>query len=241
MKIISGMHRSGTSLVARIFYESGADMGDPETFYRPDKWNPDGYFEQPDIHAINMPLINGPWWKFSYFHLPSTKKILARAAKRAEQIRAASAKYTGRVVKETRFCLTLSAWIRYGAEIEGMLVCLRDPIQVARSLQKRNSISIRRGLNLWYLHNIRLLEQAADLPAWYVYYDNLLAEEKFYKEMGSALRFFGYDLPPDRMEAIRRKCVKPQMNHNAGKADFYPQKITALWEKLFESHNAQFE
>ena len=29
MKIISGMHRSGTSLVARLFYESGADMGNP--------------------------------------------------------------------------------------------------------------------------------------------------------------------------------------------------------------------
>ena len=74
MRIITGMHRSGTSLVARLFYEFGADMGTPEYFYRPDKWNPEGYFEQPDIHAINMPLINGPWWKLAYFWLPSTKR-----------------------------------------------------------------------------------------------------------------------------------------------------------------------
>ena len=67
MKLIAGMHRSGTSLVARLAFELGADFGDPETFYRPDRWNPDGYFEQIDIHAINMPLINGPLWKFSLF------------------------------------------------------------------------------------------------------------------------------------------------------------------------------
>ncbi len=60
MKIISGMHRSGTSLVARLFFEGGANMGNPLEFYRSDKWNTDGYFEQPDIHSINMPLINGP-------------------------------------------------------------------------------------------------------------------------------------------------------------------------------------
>ena len=42
MKIITGMHRSGTSLVAQIAHRAGAEMGDPETFYRPDRWNPDG-------------------------------------------------------------------------------------------------------------------------------------------------------------------------------------------------------
>ena len=66
MHIITGMHRSGTSLVARIFHLMGANLGDEDTFYQPDMWNPEGYFEQPDIHSINMPLVNGIFWKFSY-------------------------------------------------------------------------------------------------------------------------------------------------------------------------------
>ena len=70
MKLISGMHRSGTSLVAQLFFEAGADMGNPSTFYPTDKWNSDGYFEQTDILAINQPLINGFLGRFSYFWLP---------------------------------------------------------------------------------------------------------------------------------------------------------------------------
>jgi len=67
MKIITGMHRSGTSLVARLFFEAGADLGDPTTFYRPDRWNPDGYYEQPEIHGLNMKLTEGWLWKFVFF------------------------------------------------------------------------------------------------------------------------------------------------------------------------------
>lgn len=79
-------------------------MGDPATFYRPDKWNPEGYYEQPDIHAINMPLINGPWWKFAYYRLPLTDTILRRAVRFEEQIRKTAEAYRRRVVKETRYC-----------------------------------------------------------------------------------------------------------------------------------------
>ena len=46
MILIAGTHRSGTSLVARLLYESGADFGNPEGFYPPDQWNRGGYFEQ---------------------------------------------------------------------------------------------------------------------------------------------------------------------------------------------------
>ena len=83
------MHRSGTSLVARLFFEAGEDLGDPANFYRPDRWNPDGYFEQPDIHAINMPLVHGIWGRLSYFAPPSTHAVLKRGCRRAVRRRRA--------------------------------------------------------------------------------------------------------------------------------------------------------
>lgn len=239
MFIISGMHRSGTSLVARLFHEAGADMGDPETFYRPDQWNPDGYFEQPDIHAINMPLINGPWGKLAYFRPPSTATIMRRAARRTEQIRATAAKYQDKVVKETRFCLTLPAWTAAGARVTGILVCLRDPIQVARSLQKRNRISIARGLELWRLHNARLLEHATDIPLWFVYYRDILDPQHSAGEVTAAFRFFQSSLPPDEIERIRRLVVKPGMNHHATTTYPYPAPVAKLWEELLPRHAAQ--
>lgn len=241
MKIISGMHRSGTSLIARLFHEAGADMGDPDTFYRPDKWNPDGYFEQPAIHEVNMPLIRGRWWKFSYFMLPSEKTILKRARKLAGRIRETAACFEGKVVKEARFCLTLPAWLAYGAHIDRILVCLRDPIHVAGSLQKRNRISVRRALGLWSLHNSRLLESAKGIDLWFVYYRNVLSQELYFHEMGSAFRFFGYNFSDDELGALRTKCVKPQMNHHQQQSFSYPPDVQKLWDELLNRHESQFD
>jgi len=241
MKIISGMHRSGTSLVARLFYEAGAEMGDPDHFYRPDKWNPDGYFEQPEIHAINMPLINGPWWKFAYFALPSNNTIMRRARKLADQIKQTGARYEGKVVKETRFCLTLPAWLKYGAHVDGILVCLREPMQVAHSIQKRNRTTIKHALNLWRIHNLRLLENAKGLPLRFVHYGCVLDPNLFSREMKGAFDFFGMEFSGEELESLRAKCVKPEMNHAPAEPVRYPPEVDALWERLQERHQTQFE
>jgi hypothetical protein len=241
MKLISGMHRSGTSLVAQLFYESGADMGNPNTFYRPDKWNPEGYFEQPDIHAINMPLINGPLWKFAYFWLPSTKTILKRATRQTEQICQTAVKYRGKVVKETRFCLTLPAWVQSGAQIDKILICLRDPIQVAKSLQKRNKITLIHAYSLWLIHNQRLLENTGDIPLWFIYYKNLLDKNRIMAEILPAFRFFDLEIPDDKLERLSAAIVKPQMNHNINSQIDYPDSIESMWYELLGRHARQFK
>ena len=144
MKLITGMHRSGTSMMARLCLEAGGDLGDTKTFYEADQWNPDGYYEQPDIHKVNMPLVNGMWGKLTYFKLPSTETIIKRAPKYKSLIEEFDKKYRNKIVKETRFCLTMPAWEKYGTEFEKVLVCLRSPIQVANSIKKRNKTNNER-------------------------------------------------------------------------------------------------
>jgi hypothetical protein len=193
MKIITGMHRSGTSIVARLLYEAGGDFGDPNTFYRPDKWNPDGYYEQPEFHAINMPIINGPFWKLSYFHLASTKTLTKRAAKFGGAIRATSEKYHGKIVKEVRFCLTLPGWLEQGAHFDRALICLREPFEVAQSVDKRFRVGYNRSLGLWRTHIERLLEHLGDVPKWFIAYHNLLNPETRRRETAAALEFMQLD------------------------------------------------
>lgn len=242
MKLITGMHRSGTSLVARLFYEAGANMGDPETFYRPDQWNPDGYYEQPDIHSINMPLINGKLWKFAYFWLPSTQTIMKRSQKFGEEIRVVAAKYDEAIIKETRFSLTLPAWLAHGATVERVLVCLREPIQVARSIQKRNHTLIRHGLWLWEVHNQRLLENVPlETPIWYLNYHNLLDPDTYETELRKAFEFMGVQVSDSRLTELLQMCVKPKMNHHADAETEYPEHIAALWAKLKGRYEAQMD
>ena len=239
MKIITGMHRSGTSLVTRLFYEAGANLGNPETLYPGDQWNPDGYFEQPDIHAINMPLINGPWGKLTYFALPSTETIMKRAGRYAAPIQATTATYQGKVVKDCRFCLTLPAWTTHGASIDRMLVCLRDPIAVVRSLQKRNRATQKHAYKLWLLHNERLLQHAGAIPLWFVYYDNLFDETRFLSEMKPAFAFFGIKPSDAELMALQRTFVKKQLNHSRDTSASYPEAVHRLWHELLNRHAHQ--
>ncbi len=239
MYLISGMHRSGTSLVARFFHEAGGDLGDPATFHAPDRWNPDGYFEQPDIHAINMPLINGPWGRLAYFRLPSTALILQRAAPLADLIRQTSQKYEDKIVKENRFCLTLPAWLQHGATVDGLVICLRHPTAVARSLRRRNWITIGLAYRLWTTHLERLLEHSRDIPTWLVRYENILEQELVSGELRNALQAAGLSCPDERIGQLHANLVRPDSRPTDHDIASCPPAVSRLWDELLERHASQ--
>lgn len=243
MKIISGMHRSGTSLVARLFHEAGAEMGDPATLYPGDRWNPDGYFEQPAFHAINMPLIHGPYGRLAYLSLPSPRTIERRAGRLREQIRSTAQAYRGRIVKDARFCLTLGAWLSQGAHIDRVALVLREPTEVARSLRRRNRIPLFLGYSLWRTHNERLLRAATDhdIPLHLVRYDLLLDPERQCDEILGAFRFMALDVGADATCRLIERVAEPSKNKSRPPvtAGPHPPAVSAMWDELRERHASQ--
>lgn len=243
MKLISGMHRSGTSLVAQIFAAAGADLGEPATFYPADRWNPDGYFEQSEFHRINIPLVNGPFWKFAYFAIPSERTILRRARTLREEIRTVAEAYRGKVVKENRFCLTLPAWLAHGTRIEALLVVVRRPAAVARSLRRRNKVSAKRAYSLWLTHNRRLLEVAERhrIPRRFVRYGDLMDPDRQLDTAQAMLAFLGLEPTRERVADILAAAVKPSLDHHSlcSSADAYPPEVAELWQSLQERVDLQ--
>lgn len=235
------MHRSGTSLAGQLFYMAGVDMGPPATFYRADRWNPDGYYEQTDIIELNKQLLHGPFWKFVYFRLPSRQTIERRAKKRAAVIQELGRKYEGKTVKDPRFSLTLPAWIETGTTVDRLLFCIRDPGQVAQSIKRRNHVIARYGLHLWYIHNKALSECVGDIPVWYLYYGNIMNQETSSKELRHAFRFFDCEMDEDRLTALAAQCVKPRLQNHTTISSHYPDHIQRLWDDLRTRHAAQFE
>ena len=216
-------------------------MGEADTFYPGDRWNPDGYFEQADIHAVNFPLVNGPWGRLAYFRLPTTKTIVTRARSRRDMIARTALKYQNTVVKDTRFCLTLPAWVAYGAQIRGVLICLRHPTAVARSLRRRNWITQRLAYRLWRVHLQRLLDHVADIPVWYVRYENILESSRFCAEFAPAARFFDMPLDESRLVQLFNENVKRAWNHHGTVALECPSTVEPLWQQLRAQHAAQFD
>lgn len=243
MHLITGMHRSGTSMVARLFLEAGADFGDPSGFYGPDQWNPEGYFEQREIQAVNMSLIHGPWGRLAYFLPPGPRRIELRASRDlGASIDDISRRHEGRFVKENRFCLTLSAWRRQGAQFESIVLCLRDPHAVAISLRRRNKIPLRLGYQLWRLHLDRLLEASEAIPMHLIRYEHLLEPRTFSRELGAAFEAVGLQVRDVDLERLEQEVVRRDLDHSpTPDRKVLPTPVEQLWSSLRERHRAQFQ
>ena len=241
MHLICGMHRSGTSLVAKLFHDAGADMGDQATLHPADKWNPTGYYEQREIIALNISLLHGAWGKLaSYMWFPSTATILSRAKRHSARIAQYGRMYGERIVKENRFCLTLPAWRANGGDVRRVLICLREPASVASSLRLRNKVPLWYAYRMWHAHLSRLLENCDGLDVWFVRYENLLGSGSGVAEAMSALAFLGVDLPESGVAALLDGTIEGRRrNAAASRAIEYPRHVRALWSELQRRHAKQ--
>ena len=233
------MHRSGTSLVAKIFFEAGANMGGAGTFYKTDRWNPEGYYEQSDLRFLNIDLLHGPWGRWAYFKLPGQALILKRAARRRKDLEIMAQKYAAMLVKDPRFCLTLPAWLEHGAKVTDLLICLREPVQVARSLQIRNKIPLSLGLKIWKVHFKRLMEILAenkDIRARFIRYDYLMDPVKRLQELQNAFCAMGFAHSPEEIQKLSASCIKDGLYHHQNADYKYAVDVRELWEELKRRH-----
>lgn len=181
---VTGCHRSGTSLVASVFSailsrlspdSSVAALGSRSDLPHSID-NPRGFFESRQLRMFNDHLLElaGCRWDRPPLLAVDWSNVLTQEF--LEQARAdfrlQSLDFHW-VDKDPRLALTFSAW-RHVLLRRVPLVCvLRGPLEVAASLQSRNSWDLNRGLALWFLYNHHLshLLQAND---FLLCYENVL-------------------------------------------------------------------
>jgi hypothetical protein len=157
---ITGMHRSGTSMVARLLNECGMFLGSPDELTRPAPDNLGGYFENSEFVTLNEDLMrqfDGTWDKPPRF--PEGWEFSSHAAKmvtRGEKLVAKSRQaYWG--WKDPRTSITLPFWRRLVPDLR-VVICLRNPIEVDESLFLRGDDSFYpSSFELWTSHYQRLL------------------------------------------------------------------------------------
>jgi hypothetical protein len=162
--LVLGMHRSGTSAIARLTALLGPAMCRPEHLVRGHGGNVRGHWESAPLVAENDRLLasaGARWWC-----PPSNRVDLAGLAAddnerhHAQQVFASSFPTTPWVWKDPRTCLTLPFWLAsFDSKPVGILV-LRDPCEVAASVHARDGLSIPFALALWERH-LRTVVQAA--------------------------------------------------------------------------------
>jgi glycosyltransferase involved in cell wall biosynthesis len=172
--IITGMHRSGTSLVAQVLGRAGLHLGDE--LFGPQVDNPDGLFEDRGIVAFHDRLLahNAVTWKG--VRRGDSLQIPDGSRDRARDLLAR--KFAVQEVwgwKDPRASLFLDFW-RETLPVAKWVLVAREPTQVAWSLVRRwafhhpNRTWRSRvtdawiALGLWTTYNERLLAFAARHP-----------------------------------------------------------------------------
>ncbi|HJU39779.1 MAG TPA: sulfotransferase [Tahibacter sp.] len=179
---VCGMHRSGTSMVARLLNLMGLYFGPEGSALPANRENPKGFWERRDVVALNDQLLmsaDSTWFNIYAF-------VARTAAWRPPQslVDALRAKvldidaHRPWFVKDPRFCLTLPYWLEH-CERPVAVICSRSPESVIASLAKRTEITglvLTRdeSLALWEAYNVELLRASRGVPCVFVRYEDVL-------------------------------------------------------------------
>jgi glycosyltransferase involved in cell wall biosynthesis len=178
--IVLGMHRSGTSALAGALGLLGARLPVRQLPPQPD--NPKGYSESEQITAIHERLLAaaGTSW-FSLQRIPDEWFRSAQAASFADELVAAVREDYGDaplfVVKDPRMCRLLPIWRSVLGRIDAQAcfaIALRNPFEVARSLEKRDGFPLALSSLLWLQYVIEAERETRGQPRIFKSYDELL-------------------------------------------------------------------
>ncbi|MBI4673968.1 MAG: sulfotransferase [Chloroflexi bacterium] len=162
--VITGMHRSGTSLVASLFHKAGVHLG--AQLLAPQQGNnPLGFFEDVEFIQFHTDALQARGQEilvtrdFS-FHATDAETQRARA------IIAARAAYPLWGWKDPRTTLCLDFWRALLPDARYLFV-YRHPLDVLLSLARRSQVvgfDFYAGLEAWYAYNRALLVFAQQYP-----------------------------------------------------------------------------
>ena len=205
---IVGMHRSGTSLVAQMLAKAGLHLGRSEDLIPAGPDNPDGYWEHAGFHRLNEAVLSelGGGWD-SPPVVPARWRDDARLRRLAPEAKRLVAELGTNGPwgwKDPRTSITLALWNDLIPDLE-VVVVVRNPLEVAFSLNRRGMFSYTTALKLWQTYYERLLEASTPEQRIVTEYAAYFTRPK--AELRRIVSFLGIDASPrslDDAAATRR-------------------------------------
>ena len=175
---VTGMHRSGTSALARVLNILGMDLGDPKQLMKPHpEQNARGFWEHWAFVRLNDRILKecGGTWDRPPSIVRRQPQFVADARKLLQEFSSADL----RGWKDPRTAITFPVW-KAAARAAGLdlrtVVSIRHPDQVAASLQKRNLVTAERARELWRRHYRSIAEHTDPKKRTCVHYEDLLQD-----------------------------------------------------------------
>jgi hypothetical protein len=218
--VILGMHRSGTSALTRVLNLMGMDLG--RDLVPAERDNPKGFWEDARIVAIHERFLQDTGRSSSDPRVFSEQDWTGRAADAAQSALLqvlSSYRQEANIwgVKDPRHCRLLPLWAPLYPQIgrsPHFLLTVRNPLEVAGSLEKRDHFPFRRGMLLWLIHNLEALVLTQGSERVIISFDQLLsAPEQVIDKIRSGLSLPWPELPGD-FEARMSGFLDPELRHH---------------------------
>jgi hypothetical protein len=219
--LVLGMHRSGTSAATRLVNMLGPATCAPGEMVR-GPWNPSGHFESRSLMHLNNAVLTQmgrTWW-----YPPPAGEDYAAVAARITTTRGQARRAFRRVHpsapwvwKDPRTSVLLPFWRRALGPRLAAVVVVRNPLEVAVSMQRRHGLSVAFGVALWERYNRLILTHSGGLPVLVTRYEDLVADPATWSERTHAfLSSLGMALDGDPGAAgAARDFVDPELRHSA--------------------------
>jgi hypothetical protein len=174
------MHRSGTSAAVRMLNYLGCDL--PKTLLGANRTNETGHWESIPICRLNDRILAsaGTDWDDWLELNPGWMQSLKREEFRDEALAVLEEEFGSSrlfVLKDPRICRLVPFWLdcleKAGAR-PLIVFPLRNPLEVAASLEKRNGIEAALGQLLWLRHVLDAEFGSRGTPRFFTSYDRLL-------------------------------------------------------------------
>jgi hypothetical protein len=213
------MHRSGTSVVTGALQRAGFSLG-PEKFLTPaDQNNESGYFEIGALAMCNERLrqLFGMHHNLCFSLPPDWLEydtVNQQVAQISEIFNRCFGHTEREAVKDPRISLLFPVYkhiLRDNWPFATALICVRNPLDAAKSINKRDAISIKAALGFWLQHTLAALRDSTGIRRRVIIYEEFLEDPV--KALTPTLSLFPeMEWTPESSRAVRGMVQRP-LNH----------------------------
>jgi 2-polyprenyl-3-methyl-5-hydroxy-6-metoxy-1,4-benzoquinol methylase len=232
---IHGMGRSGTSMVAHLLKDLGLDLGPEADLSAARRDNIEGFFENIHFNRINEALLarlGGAW------NYPPRMAAGWELEPGLQDLRAEAAELCGSFPqdrawgwKDPRNSLLLPFWKPF---LPGLrhVICLRNPLEVARSLWEQYAIPLDDGARLWGAYTEAALRHSLGQERIFVLHDEAIADPGSLAERLAA--FCGLGRPAAGATGVVKAALQHQTVTQSGllQAQEVPLEMKAAYWSL---------
>ncbi len=217
--VVVGMHRSGTSALAGAIHALGA--AGPKTLLVPHNDNPRGFFESEPLMRAHDELLESAGSRWHDWRQLDPQWLRSQEAERhRRKIETLLIEEFGDkpliVVKDPRICrfftFTLSILDEMGIT-PFVIIPLRNPLEVAISLQRRNDFALSKSILLWLRHALEAEFHSRHAPRCFLSYEQFLIDWRYCIDRVATKAGISWPERPDGSDADIDNFLTPELRH----------------------------